>query len=493
MPRTWTVCLGLACLAIGPPAHAELLYFAKGGEVQAPARVEGARVVVEAPGGLYVFHRSDFRKIVLGYCPEREWEARRQTAMSQGVEKRFAAVWWALENGLTPQAVALLREPLTGDASHPPTSRMRAALDRLSRPCPDPELERLERALAVRLEVAQGPHVVLLHQHTADEAGERVDLIERVVTTYYLMFASQGLELPAPGRKLATAWLADRGDYVAFLKSSNAEVFRSTQGYFHPTLNAVVAYDIRDSEEHRRSRAAIEARRDELDRARATLRRVSVVGRSPISAGSVSGPMTGDVEAESPLQRQERDLLRRQLLLELDRRAEDLGTAAHETVHQLVVASGLAPRHDAFPIWLHEGLASQFEVVRGGRWAGVGRANDLRLADWRRMTPPPALVPLIHDSSFGKGFRRDVYAQAWALVFFLRKEYPQPFLAYLDLLRAPTDQGSDPLAAFHDLFGADTAPLQASWRGYLRSLRTPLDEQRPAPSARSAESPAIRD
>ena len=57
-------------------------------------------------------------------------------------------------------------------------------------------------------------------------------------------------------------------------------------------------------------------------------------------------------------------------------------------IHQLASDSGLVPRHDAFPVWLHEGLAAQFEVIRGGRWAGISRAHDLRLPDWRRLQSP---------------------------------------------------------------------------------------------------------
>ena len=78
-------------------------------------------------------------------------------------------------------------------------------------------------------------------------------------------------------------------------------------------------------------------------------------------------------EARSQAERLRRDALRQQLLLDLDRRAIDWGTAAHETIHQLVVASGLSPRHGQFPLWLHEGFAAQFEVVRGG--AGPGSAG----------------------------------------------------------------------------------------------------------------------
>ena len=79
----------------------------------------------------------------------------------------------------------------------------------------------------------------------------------------------------------------------------------------------------------------------------------------------------------------------------------------------------------------------QFEVIRGGRWAGIGRAHDLRLPDWRRIQPPLRLEPLVRDAGFGRGYNRDLYAQAWALVYYLRAQHPQQFLTFLDLLRAP--------------------------------------------------------
>ena len=66
------------------------------------------------------------------------------------------------------------------------------------------------------------------------------------------------------------------------------------------------------------------------------------------------------------------------MLLDLDRRSIDLGTAAHEMIHQLVAESGLLPRHDAFPHWLHEGLGG---AVRGDpRGPLVGNQPGPRLA-----------------------------------------------------------------------------------------------------------------
>ena len=65
-------------------AHAELLYFQKGGAVQAPASIAGNRVVIELAEGKYEFVREDFRKIVSGFTPQREWDARCQQCNPRG-------------------------------------------------------------------------------------------------------------------------------------------------------------------------------------------------------------------------------------------------------------------------------------------------------------------------------------------------------------------------------------------------------------------------
>ena len=150
-------------------------------------------------------------------------------------------------------------------------------------------------------------------------------------------------------------------------------------------------------------------------------------------------------------------------------------------VHQLVASSGLAPRHDDFPVWLHEGFAAQFEVLRGGRWAGIGRVHDLRLPDWRALQPPPRLAPLVRDLGFGHGYRRDSYAAAWALVYYLRKDHSQDFLTFLDLLRAPQaapdPRGDRVLSAFKSAFGANLDTLESDWHRYIASLSSPLETQ----------------
>lgn len=441
----------IALLASTGPARGELVYFARGGEVQIPATMEGETVRLDTPDGPRFFPRSEILAIVPGHRPDAEWPAIREAASTDGTaEARFAAAWWALENGLTPEAVAFLAagsRPI--GAAHGPTRRCLTAIGALATPCPDPDLEPLRlRLRPSRFRELCGDHVVLFHQAGDPEARERLEVLERVFTTFSLIMAAQGIELTPPKERLVSVWFADRRDYAAFLRSADAEPFVETQGYYHPTLRVVFAFDSRSDEGRRAARR-------------------SIANRAKVGAAAS-------------------DLARQTLLLDLEWRAIDLGIAAHEEVHQLCGLGGLAPRFDDFPSWLHEGLAAQFEVVRGGRWAGFGRVHDSRLPDWRAIRPEPRLAPLLRDAGLGGGYRRDLYAQSWALVYFLRKVHPEEFRTFLDLLRAPSLEGSSrpdrASRAFRAAFGEDVSALESAWHRTIDELQTPLESGRPSRS-----------
>jgi hypothetical protein len=468
-------------------ARAELLYFRNGGEVQAPASIEGDRVVIELADRRYEFLHDDFRKIVSGFTPEREWNARRQQAQTRGFAARFEAAWWAITNGLGYEATDELRALHESDPAHAPTARMVAALDRLAKPVGAPELREFRMALGTSTTIAHGPHIVLLHQQADREAQDRVALLERVITSYYLFFAAEGIELRAPERRLVCAWFGEQKDYLAFLRSQGADAFATTKGYYHPTWNAVVAYDELSSDRQQSGQETARARRDELRQFQTTVDllpfraklRVTLTGESPRTLDRAA--------AISLIDRLEREVRREELLLDLERRAINEGTAAHEMIHLLATASGFLPRHDSFPVWLQEGLAMQFEVIRAGRWAGISRVNEPRLPDWRRIQPPPSLKPIIRDTDYGRGYRRDLYAQAWSLVYYLRVARPEQFLTFLDLLRSPDASLSDLspsdrwLSTFRRAFGPDFESLERKWHQYIAALQTPLEKHASEP------------
>ena len=435
--------------------------------------------------------RENIRKIVPGFWPSSEWPTRRRNAQTQGSSARFAAAWWALENGLTADAAQELRELHRADPKHAPAKRMVTVLDRLDQPCPDADFSAFQKALGIEVIVSRGPHVILLHQHPQADATERIAMLEDVITGFYLLFAAEGIELATPRQKLVSAWFADKKDFLAFLHAESADAFATTRGYFHPTWGAVVAFDARSTDEQRGPRAKLASRRDELTRFSRQLAQAPARARIRVELGGEPVRTMGRSEARAAIARVDGQITSELMLLDLDRRSIDLGTAAHEMIHQLAVESGLVPRHDAFPHWLHEGLAAQFEVIRGGRWSGISRAHDLRLPDWRRIQDPMPLERLVRDGGFGRGYRRDPYAQAWALVYYLRTNHSEQVVKFLDFLRGPdvgAEPGSPPLSrgdrvfrAFTRAFGGDLPALERDWRAFMTTVKTPLEQNQPAP------------
>lgn len=414
--------------------RADVVEFTEGGRVELPADVLGATVRLDGPTGPVVFHKSEIRSILPKPWPAREWPARRASALANGADARFQAAWWALMNGLTSEAVAMLREAHQADPDHQPAARMVAILDRLDRPGLDPDLDAFQARLPGDWRLAKGPHVVLAHQHDPTEATERVKLLEQVFTSYYLFLTALGFDLTIPSERLASAWFARRDDYLATLRVEGADAFLKTRGFHHPTKDIVLTYDSRTDP----SRARV---RDPLDR-------------------------PGRLDH------------RCKLVFDLEWRALDWGTAAHELVHQLVAHSEFAPRAGAFPLWFHEGFAAQFEVILGGRWAGIGQPHPLRLADWPK-GEPPGLAPLIRDQGFGQGYRAGSYAQAWALVDYIRREHLSQFVTFLDLLRGPGSGPDRTFAAFLASFGDDIIPIEQGWLKHAARLRAMQGDRTP--------------
>jgi Protein of unknown function (DUF1570) len=470
-----------------PDSRADLVYFRKGGEAQLPVRLEGDRVTLNMPDGPIELLRDDFRAIVAGFWPAAEWEARRRRAQDTGFLARYRAAWWAIENGLTSEVVPELRALYRVDPKHESTARMAAALDRLDRPCVDPDFGAFRRALGSEFAVARGPHVLLLHQHSEADAEERIATLERVVTGYHLLWAAEGIELKVPTRRLVSAWFATQKDYLGFLHAQGADAFATTRGYYHPTWSAVVAFDARGTGKDREARETLYSRREELRRLTEQVDRAPARARMKLQVTGQPARTVGRDAAKAFIARVDREITCELALLELDRRSIDLGTAAHEMIHQLVATTGLVGGHDVFPNWLHEGFAAQFEVIRGGRWAGISRAHDLRLPDWRKLAEPLPLERLVRDAGFGHGYSRDLYAQAWALVYYLRTEHPQEFLKFIDLLRSPmesvpatvTSPGDRFFHTFQRAFGTDLANLERNWRLFMETVKTPLEQHIP--------------
>ncbi|MDX2037153.1 MAG: DUF1570 domain-containing protein [Isosphaeraceae bacterium] len=474
----------VALLGLATPAPADLLYFARGGRAELPADVDGESVRVQAPSATLTFRKSDFSSIVDRPTVAQEWPTRLEKARKGSPDDRFAAAWWALENGLTPEACTLIRAVHAEDPTHGAAARLAAMLDRIDRELPLPaDLDEIETISGTRLQRETGRIAVVFHQDQPALARRRLEVVERVAVTFLLVFTARGMELAPPPHKLVSLWYADQNAYIAFLNRSDAGAFRSTQGYYHPTRGIVAGYDAAAGEAHLKARSGLDLRRRELDLLERTVDALKPGMRASIRIADEPARIVDRARASTLLETARRELARAELMLELDQLSADLGVTAHETVHQMVMSTGLARDHETFPTWLNEGLATQFEAVRGGIWAGYGRLNDRRLPDFRSQLPGPRLAPLLRDDQLRRGYRRETYAQAWALVHYLRVEHPDRFITLLDRLRIGRPAGSgtpgaEAVTAFRETIG-ELTDIEPAWHRHFRAATTPLEEFAP--------------
>ena len=116
-----------------------------------------------------------------------------------------------------------------------------------------------------------------------------------------------------------------------------------------------------------------------------------------------------------------------------------------------------------------------------GRDQSCPRPETARLA---ALQSPLRLERLIRDAGFGRGYQRDLYAQAWALVYFLRIQKAGQFLTFIDLLRnsdldgQPNAQppGDRVFDAFQRALGTDLERLDDEWHKFMKTVQTPLEQ-----------------
>jgi hypothetical protein len=160
-----------------------------------------------------------------------------------------------------------------------------------------------------------------------------------------------------------------------------------------------------------------------------------------------------------------------------------VSTVIHEATHQIAFNCGLQERFADIPVWLSEGLAMYFETPDlgfGKGWRTIGAVNEPRLElfqQYVRRRPADSLVTLISDD---RRFRSpngalDAYGEAWSLNYFLIRQRPKEYMAYIERLakKKPLilDEPAQRLADFKACFGNDLATLDAEFLRYISKIK----------------------
>jgi hypothetical protein len=289
-------------------------------------------------------------------------------------------------------------------------------------------------ALPSGFEVYTTTHFVICHNTTRAYAQWCGALFERLYAGFTNFWTRRGLKLHEPELPLVCIVFADANSYHRFAAAELGDSAKHIVAYYSLQTNRVTMYDLTGDQAIRRS------------------------GDRRGSTNQIN-QMLARPEAERMV-----------------------ATVIHEATHQIANNAGLSERFADVPLWVSEGVAVYFEapdLSNSKGWKTIGEVNRPRLAAFREFLPRrPAnsLVTLVSDDKRLRDPRQgpEAYAESWALNYFLIRQKPKEYLAYMGLMAAKKplvpDSPDDRLAEFKSAFG-DLDRLEAEFLRHMQRVK----------------------
>jgi hypothetical protein len=285
------------------------------------------------------------------------------------------------------------------------------------------------------LPVKDYKHYLIFYDTSKTYAQWCGSLFERLYRAFTNYWSHKGFELAEPEFPLVAVIFADKQAYLKFTRADLGEAGESIAGYYNLSTNRMTMYDLTGA---------------------------ALAGRS--SAGIGTGAQINQI------------LSRPEAL-------QTVSTIIHETTHQIAFNSGLHARLSDCPVWFSEGIAMFFETpdlngAKGG-WGGIEAVNGVRLEQFQKYLyrrPANSLYTLIDTDKRLHNIEQtpDAYAEAWALTYFLIRQHPKEYVAYLRMLskKKPLlrDSPETRLNEFQQTFG-DMKKLDAEFLRYMNHGR----------------------
>jgi hypothetical protein len=279
-------------------------------------------------------------------------------------------------------------------------------------------------------------HYLIFHDTSRAYAEWCGSLFEGLYKAFNNVWTKKGFDLTEPEFPLVAIVFADKRSYLKFSQPELGEAGESVIGYFSLMSNRMTMYDLTgvESQGHGGGHAK-------------TTAQINEILAQPDAQRTVS-------------------------------------TIVHEATHQIAFNCGLHTRLSDCPRWFSEGIAMYFETPDPGNrkgWSGVGQGNlnRARLEQFQQYLatrPANSLETLIRDDKRfleSKGIL-DAYAEAWSLTYFLLRQHPKEYVAYLNMLskKKPLlqDTPEKRLDEFRQSFG-DPKTLDAEFLRHMARLR----------------------
>jgi|GEM_PF-529228 len=387
------------------------------------------------------------------------------------------AAIWGLKKGLTGEFLQGVEKVLTLDPQHAAALRIRDLKREIDAPLPDQN----DALLAKKLKLAVGQsgmqietsnHFILLHDTDSksdhgrhlSRAKERLRLLEQAYKKFVLLFEAQQFELERPQERFMVVLFKRHADFQDCSQQLGVTL-NGREGFWSPVHNITFFYDGSQSEESE----YLKAEHDKLSQTAEDAKKKG-----------------------SSLERQRDSETLRQIkinnvLLEIDCWRSDMANVSRETTYQLAASLGVLPRRVGVPHWTRQGLAMYFEAPSDEAWAGTGAVDDARLEDYRfqqkdrlRSRIDFIVVDAKNDVIYAGSAQSASTAPAWSLTHYLFEKRPQELVAYYKLLGdMPRDVVLNPDVLgplFSRAFGADHQSIQQEWQGYMRTLKSDIEQ-----------------
>jgi hypothetical protein len=265
-------------------------------------------------------------------------------------------------------------------------------------------------------DVFRTPHYLVLYDTSRGYAQFCGSLLERLYLAFTNFWSHKGFELQKPAFPLVAVVFAQRRSFAEYVRAQLGDAPAAMLAYFHLETNRITMYDLTGSEASGRP--------------------------AERSALAVAHRILAQPDAE-----------------------RNVATIVHEATHQIAFNCGLHTRLSDCPMWFSEGIAVYFEtpdLTSTKGWRTIGGVNPPRLARFQGYLgrrPADSLASLLADDKRFRDTGRalDAYAEAWALTYYLLRQRPKQYVAYLRLLSAKRaliwDDAGKRLDQFKDVFG----------------------------------------
>jgi hypothetical protein len=295
--------------------------------------------------------------------------------------------------------------------------------------------KKLLKELPQGFEVHQTTHYLICYSTSKEYANWCGALFERLYRGFTNYWTRKGLKLHEPEFPLVAVVFGDRDSYVKFAAPELKQGVDSIIGYYSLQTNHITMYDL----------TGVESIRSAGDRRG--------------SAAQINAMLTRP-EAE-PM----------------------VATVIHEATHQIAFNCGLQTRFADIPVWVSEGLAVYFEtpdLQSPKGWKNIGAVNHVRLDRFREYLarrPAGSLESLLSNDKRMRDPRSglDAYAEAWALNYYLIRNHPKQYVAYMKMLSEKPqlvwDTPDARLKEFRAAFGDDLARLETDFLRQMQKVR----------------------